>query len=257
MASVDRNLEMSVAGWTVRGTLQTGGRESVLGGAKYKFKAPKGDAWLPRTTKLPAKVQEQISLTKDKIKQILRARLAQAVAKGAKAGTKAAKPKALVKKTLKKAAKKPAAKKCCKPEHIVPGGQPSPNRNEPDIVEVSTPGVEAARVSSSVYPRPAAPLDVEAVFNVMSTLDFYGLQDVSVLHGNDLWCIAGKFFLLRSASASTPAAGGSPALLAYCDGGSTWEPFHSLIQQHLSTPAPPGFGVFDWLASPEYSHTIL
>ena len=97
MASVDRNLEMSVAGWTVRGTLQTGGRESVLGGAKYKFKAPKGDAWLPRTTKLPAKVQEQISLTKDKIKQILRARLAQAVAKGAKAGTKAAKPKALVK----------------------------------------------------------------------------------------------------------------------------------------------------------------
>merc|ERR1712129_190399 len=97
MASVNRNHEMSVAGWTVRGTLLSSGSESVLGGARYKFKAPNSDAWLPRTTNSSPQVQEQISLTKDKIKQILRARLAQAVAKDAEAGTKAAKPKALAK----------------------------------------------------------------------------------------------------------------------------------------------------------------
>mmetsp|Transcript_59551 Transcript_59551/g.118021 ORF Transcript_59551/g.118021 Transcript_59551/m.118021 type:complete len:140 (-) Transcript_59551:197-616(-) len=108
MVSVNTNHEMSVAGWTVRGILQTGGHESPLGGAKYSLKAPNCDTWLPRNEELPAKVREPISLAKIKIKEILRARLAQAVAKATKTGTKrATKPKAAQSKAF---VKKPAAK---------------------------------------------------------------------------------------------------------------------------------------------------
>mmetsp|Transcript_59552 Transcript_59552/g.118023 ORF Transcript_59552/g.118023 Transcript_59552/m.118023 type:complete len:122 (-) Transcript_59552:198-563(-) len=121
MVSVDKNHEMSVAGWTVKGSLLTGGSESPLGGVRYRFKAPKSDVWLPLGEQPPAKVQEQIRLTKIKVKEILRARLAQSkesktdvkkpAAKAVKAGIKATTAKGAQAKQSKKLVKKPAGKK--------------------------------------------------------------------------------------------------------------------------------------------------
>merc|ERR1719189_2521303 len=111
-----------VDGWTVKGRLVTGGRESALGGVKYHFRAPKSDVWLPRGEKPQAKVQEQIRLTKIKVKDILRARLAQSkkskadvkkpAAKAAKAGIKATTAKGAQTKKIQSRCEKTCGKGC-------------------------------------------------------------------------------------------------------------------------------------------------
>merc|ERR1712008_279490 len=109
MEGVNRYHEMSVANWTVGGILQCGVHK---GAVKYRFKTPKSDVWLPGSAEIPAKVQEEITLTKIKVKEFLRARLAQAEAKVAKTGAKATATRKASQATQSKTrVKKPSGKK--------------------------------------------------------------------------------------------------------------------------------------------------